>query len=801
MSKQGGIILRRKFQFARRRVFPAVFMVALGAPPTGMMEQAQAQDSTAQPTAPEIAPAEPDAAFDPPGMPGVRMMAPIQDRVPMPEVTPPPPDAVFDAPGKPGVRMMAPIQDRVPVPVAKPAIASTIANSGEHELLQQAFAATGRNWNRARLLAAQAGNPIGKLIIEWRYVLEETSGANFETINAFLNEHPGWPRHDALMIRAEKSMPAVLDPRDVVSWYGNRSPHSGTGMIRLGEALMATGKRDEGVALIRKGWIDYKFSPFDENQIVVAHGDLIRPADQKARLDRLLAREDTVGANRQLRRVDPVTQGVANVRLKIKAGASTASVKGLLASLPESARNDPELVFEAARALRRRGDDTTAWDLMATTPSSREDLVLPERWAAERGIMARDALKAGKPDLAYQFASTPTLDADSGAAFMDGEFLAGWIALQSLHKPELAHNHFDRLAKGVTYPISVARAHYWLGRTAEAMGAPADALAEYRLAAQHSATFYGQLAVAKITSNPVLHVNAVAWEASPAERAAFEADDRVKAIRLLADFSDRGTMRLFALSIASDPPEPRRLQMLAQLMGTSGDPAMSVRVAKNASYSGLNLLSYLHPVMATPQMQMSGGAPEPALVLGLARQESEFDPTAVSGAGARGLMQLMPASAKHAASMRGMAYRQNDLTANPSYNMQLGMTTLAEYLDRWNGSYVLAIASYNAGPKNVRNWVETYGDPRDPGIDPIDWIESIPFPETRNYVQRVIENLEVYRNRLSNTDQQLGILADLYRPSGVEIATAKPVPALIPDAAAATPVFAKSFAPDQSIPR
>ena len=797
------------------------------------MEHAQAQDAPAPPPAPEAAPAVPDAVFDAPGMPGVRMMAPIPDRVAAPEVTPVspdavfdapgmpgvrmmapipdrepareivpvPPEAVFDAPGKPGARVMAPIPDRVPVPVAKPSIASTTAGSGEHALLQQAFAAMGRNWNNARLLAAQAGNPIGRLIVEWRYVLEETSGAKFETINAFLNEHPSWPRRDALTIRAERSMPADLDPRDVVTWYGNRSPHSGTGMIRLGEALMATGKRDEGAALIRKGWIDYNFSPFDENQIVAAHGDLIGPADQKARLDRLLAREDTTGANRQLRRVDAATQRVANVRLKIKAGGTSASVKALVASLPDSARNDPELIFEEARALRRRGDDETAWALMASAPSNKEDLVLPERWAAERGIMARDAMKAGKRDLAYQFASTPTLDPDSGAAFMEAEFLAGWIALQSLHKPELAFDHFSRLAKGVTYPISVARAHYWLGRTAEAKGASADALAEYRLAAQHSATFYGQLAVAKISSNPVLHVNAVASEATPVERAAFEADDRVKAVRLLADFGDRATMRLFALSIASDPPEPKRLQMLAQLMGASGDPAMSVRVAKNASYSGLNLLSYLHPVMATPQMQMSGGAPEPALVLGLARQESEFDPTAVSTAGARGLMQLMPASARQAAKTRGMAYRQNDLTANPSYNMQLGMTTLAEYLEHWNGSYVLAIASYNAGPTNVRNWVEINGDPRDPGIDPIDWIESIPFPETRNYVQRVIENLEVYRNRLSNSDQQLGILADLYRPSGVEIAVARPLPALTPASATVTPAAARPAAPILSAPQ
>jgi soluble lytic murein transglycosylase len=171
-----------------------------------------------------------------------------------------------------------------------------------------------------------------------------------------------------------------------------------------------------------------------------------------------------------------------------------------------------------------------------------------------------------------------------------------------------------------------------------------------------------------------------------------------------------------------------------------------------------------------PVPKFSGDAPEAALVLGLTRQESEFDSGAVSTAGARGLMQLMPASAKRAASARGLAYRPNDLS-NPSYNMQLGMATLTEYLDRWDGSYILAIASYNAGPGNVRNWVEAYGDPRDAGTDPIDWIESIPYPETRNYVQRVLENLEVYRNRLSNSDQRLQIVSDLYRASSAAYAS------------------------------
>jgi soluble lytic murein transglycosylase len=191
---------------------------------------------------------------------------------------------------------------------------------------------------------------------------------------------------------------------------------------------------------------------------------------------------------------------------------------------------------------------------------------------------------------------------------------------------------------------------------------------------------------------------------------------------------------------------------------------MGVRVAKLASYNGVMLLSHLAPVVSLPRFPGSAAGPDPALVLGVTRQESEFDTAAVSSAGARGLMQLMPATARRAASMNRLTFRLGDLTANPSYNMQLGMVTLDDYLANWGDSYVLAIASYNAGPSNVRRWIEANGDPRDSSVDPVDWIEMIPFSETRNYVQRVLENLSVYRNRLSGTEQRLAILADVYRP-------------------------------------
>ena len=766
--------LRRRSPAATGRIVTAVLTLGLAIAPPLSNVRAQSEEAPPLPAAADAQPTGNDSAIDP----DMGAMAPNADlpepvSEPTPAIEPPAnSSAVFDAPGMPGVRMMAPIPDKpefAPPPARAQAAAPPAAanpTGGDRATLAQALTASGHNWDRARSLAAQSGNPVAKTIVEWRYLLDEMSGATFDSINAFLGAHANWPRHDALLIRAEKTMPAELSSRDVIGWYATHTPLSGNGAIRLGTALMDVGRNADGVALIRKGWIDFTFSPFDENLIAAAHGDVLGPAEHKARLLKLLAHDDAGGAKRQMRRADAETRRLANAVLQIK--ASPASAKQVLASFPDAAHSAPELLFEASRALRRRNRNEDAWELMAQAPTDTKDLIVAERWSTERQIMARDALKAGRPELAYQLASTPALGPESGTTFMEAEFLAGWMALRALHKPELAYNHFIRLAKGVTLPISVARAHYWLGRSWEAMNNPESAASEYRIAAYYSATFYGQLALANIVDRPVLHMNIAAVDPMPSERASFEADDRVQAIRLFSQLGDRSNARVFALAIAASTPDPKQLQMLAGLVASTGDQALGVKVAKNASYSDVYLQPYLHPLVTLPKF--SGSAPEPALVLGLTRQESEFDPGAVSTAGARGLMQMMPASAKRAAAMSHLEYRPNDLN-KPDYNMQLGMATLLENLDRWDGSYILAIASYNAGPTNVRNWVDTYGDPRGAGVDPIDWIESIPFPETRNYVQRVLENLQVYRNRLNNSDQRLVILSDLYRPNAVNLAT------------------------------
>ena len=758
---------------------------------------------TAAPTA-IVAPAPQNGAvFDAPGMPGVRMMAPRPDNetivpggqqtvlpvspdapatvVPA-SVTPPPATSapaqataspVFDAPNRPGVRMMAPIPDNqpvvtgptavsTPIPVPRPTSASTTTSTANRGLLDQTVAAAKNgDWSRAQRLAGQTGSRSAQLFVEWMYLTDGGTDAGFSQLSAFMNAHPNWPRRDALVTNAEKAMPVDIDPRLVVEWYGDREPLTPMGMVRLGEAHLVGGNRERGIALIRKAWCEDSFSASEEDAILNAHGDILRDEEHRARLDQRLAADDIAAARRQLGRVDGTSRQVAEARLKIKSGPD--AVASIMASLPADLHANRGLLHDASRAYRRRDRDEEAYQVLLKTPADSTVANSPEGWWSERQTLTRDAMKDKRYQLAYDIASRHGLQ--SGAGFADGEFLSGWIALRFLNKPDIAIKHFQNLAKGVTLPISVARGWYWSGRAEEARQHPTEAIAHYRKAAENAETFYGQLALARIEDAPVLRLSKTVQAPTRADQAAFDADERVGVIRILSQAKDRALARVFAVRMANDQPaDAKKLELLAQLMTAQGDPAMGVRVAKLASYNGVMLLPHLAPVVTLPRFPGTAAGPDPALVLGITRQESEFDPAVVSSSGARGLMQLMPATARHAASMNRLGFKLNDLTNNPRYNMQLGMVTLDDYLAYWGDSYVLGIASYNAGPTNVRKWVEANGDPRDSSVDPIDWIEMIPFSETRNYVQRVLENIEIYRNRLSGNDQKLTILTDLYRP-------------------------------------
>jgi soluble lytic murein transglycosylase len=639
-----------------------------------------------------------------------------------------------------------------------------ILSAGDRDLYTRAFEAADRgDWTAAQNLAGQGHDAIATKLIAWRRLLDKNSGASFADIDSFIKSNSEWPLRDTLLARAENAIGPQLSPAGTVAWFGGRTPVTPMGQIVLGEALAASGRASDGTSLIRQGWREGTFDPQQELAIVQKDGAHLTPDDERERLDNLLWRDQIEDAKRELARVDGRTARISEVRIALRMDPGRAA--RLLDGLSGSAASDPGLLFDRARAARHVGSYQQAEALLLRIPSREPARTHTSRWWSEFNVEARQALEDHDARTAYQLASDTGLP--TGDEYAEAQFLAGWIALRFLHEPRTARPHFERLDAAVSRPISKARAHYWIGRTYEADSDIADAWREYEIASHAPETFYGQIALSRIDPHPVLHVSETPVE--PLPRSEFEKGELTRAMEVLADLGEENLLRTFALRDLELHPDAPHAKTLAEELIAWGFREIAVRVGKAKSYDGVMMLDYTHPVIPLPTYRGPSSAPEPALVLGLIRQETEFDPDAVSGPGARGIMQMMPEAARKAARESGLDYRPNDLLSDPAYNMQLGMTEISGDISQWGGSYVLAMASYNAGVHNAEKWLAGSGDPRSAATDPIDWIEQIPFTETRNYVQRVLENIQIYRNRLAGHDEPLRILADLYRPGSPSV--------------------------------
>jgi len=682
-----------------------------------------------------------------------------------------------------GVVMMQPISDSDSGPSISAERRFSIApvlSAADHDIYLRAFDAADRgDWIGAKGLAAQGHDAAANKLIQWRYLLDKNSGATFPEISGFILNNPDWPSRDTLYARAEKAITPNTAPQSVVAFFGSRDPVTGLGKVRLGEALIATGNATRGKALIQQGWIEGSFDPGDEADIIARHGDIFTPDIDAQRVNRLLLRNEVTAARRELSRLSSDQQQIAQVRLQLK----TDPAEGLRAADNLAASSDPGLLFDKVRAFRRQNDLDEAADLVQRGPSRALAAMAPSAWWAECAVASRNSLQVKNYRAAYTFAASCGLSPDNSTEYSEAQFLAGWIALRYLNQPSTALTHFHALAKAVGRPISKARAYYWIGRAWEASGDTANAATAYHTASLIPETFYGQLALAKIDSTP--HISLAE---TPAETAssAYEGDKLSSAIRVLADLGQLSLLRLFTVQDATIYPEAGHVKALCADLVRMGFRDIAVRVAKQASYNGVYFWNYLYPTVTVPAYRGNGIAPDQFYVHGIIRQETEFDPSAVSGPGARGLMQVMPSSGRIAASQAGLDFRPNDLTTDTTYNMQLGMTELGNRISDFGGSLVLAAAAYNAGPGNVNKWLDTYGDPRSPTTDPIDWIESIPFSETRNYVQRVLDNMEVYRVRLGGPGQSLQIVSDIYKPRTADIKVLRYAP--LAPAAAPTPM-------------
>jgi soluble lytic murein transglycosylase len=655
---------------------------------------------------------------------------------------------------------LAVVADLAGAPASVPALGQTntpVLTAEQQTIYGLALAAADQQrWDEVRRAIDVGGHPVGSKILRW-VLLSSRSGAQFEEIAAFLRDNPDWPNPETLQRRAEEAMADNGNDGAVRALFARRTPLTPEGMARLASAMQRSGEGAQATALARTFWRNANLNETQERAFLARFATALGRPDHIARLDRLIWDGRTDDARRLLTLVDGETRRLAEARIAFATRARTAERS--YEQVPAVRRDDLALQFERARFLRRRGDMSEA---LAIFTAIRMPPERARQWKSERDQYVRRLAETGDVANAYALARDHGLPVGS-SEYAEAEFLAGWVALRFANNAGVAEPHFARLSEGSTSPITRARGAYWMGRAREAAGDRSGATEWYRRAAAFPMTFYGQVALGRVGG-------AAAWpsapQASPAERAAFAQSELVQAAQLLRQLGGDAWLRAFLLRLSLIADTPPRYALVADLALALGRPDLAVSAAKRAtSTTGATLIEQGWPVIPLPE---TAGL-DPALVLSIIRQESAFEVRAQSRAGARGLMQLMPATGALVARRLGIQQQHNParLLDDPAYNIRLGTAYLARGIDSFGGSYVLAIAAYNAGPGRSTQWVARNGDPRLDGTDVIDWIERIPFDETRNYVQRVMENLMVYRWRLQPTAQAASIEADLRRRRAV----------------------------------
>ena len=622
-------------------------------------------------------------------------------------------------------------------------------------LYVDAFRAAARdNWRLAHRLARRADDPLGATILRWWDYSRPGSTASFDEIARFMAGHPDWPDQRLLQTNAEAAMARGVSDAQVIAWYRWRDPISAPGRLRHAEALLARGEDERAAALVRTAWVEGSFSAQELRETYRRHRSLLRREDHVARLDHLVWANYSRAARRMYRYVDEGHQLLAEARLALR--ARQGGVDRAIQRVPRELRDHPGLVYERLRWRRAKGRDDDAHALLRSPPP--ELGPRPKLWWRERAILARRALENGQARQAYGLAAGHGQTAAS--TYSDAEWLAGWIALRFLDDARLAFPHFVNMHRAVTLPISRARGAYWAGRAAQELGDRDGAQRWYERAAAYRATFYGQLALAQIAARDAPLIGAApATEAAPT----LNGHPLVAAVRFLTFLGRDYLAEPFYDRLSRLAHNEADHAEIAALALSVGEPDQAIRAAQQAAQNGYVSIDRLFPLVDVP-FAGSNGDLEHALVLALIRQESRFDRQARSSAGALGLMQLMPRTARSVARSMGLSESSKRLTSSASHNVALGSRYLDDLIERYHGSYLLAVAAYNGGPRNVARWIAANGDPRhDADVDIIDWIEMIPIPETRNYVQRVLEGTQVYRWQLGRRPTASSLERDLVR--------------------------------------
>lgn len=618
-----------------------------------------------------------------------------------------------------------------------------------------------RKQTEATQVEAAISDPVARKLAEWIILRSGDNGASVERYRAFIAANPGWPSQTFLRRRAEAALwDDRRDDATVLAWFQNETPLSYKGKLVLGRALLARGDRANAERLVREAWRDDDLtSSAMESAILDQFGALLRPADHKARMDALLYGSGGYeAALRAAHRLGSDQVALARARIAVSKRASNA--KALLDDVPSSLHGDAGYIFSKVQWLRRQERVEEAGRLMLSAPRDPARLYDLDEWWIERRVLARELLDIGDNRTAYLVARDAALPAKN-VYKTQKEFTAGWIALRFLKDPATATQHFARIAERSDNPTALARAGYWLGRAAEASGRSMDARAAYQSAAAHSTSYYGQLARAKL-GLPQIEIN----RAPGSGLRGIERFEMVRAVQLLYALNERD-LAIPILADMGDNAEADVLAGLGELASRNNDARGMLLLGKAAMNRGLPFDVYAFPSTGLPHYRPIGPEVDPSVVFAIARQESGFNPNVVSPAQAYGLMQVTPSAAKYVTRKYGATYDLGRLKNDSVYNTTLGAAELGGLLEDYRGSYIMSFAAYNAGRGSLKKWIARYGDPRDPNVDAVDWVERIPFSETRNYVQRIMENLQVYRARFGG-GSRLQIEADLHRGASVQ---------------------------------
>ena len=653
------------------------------------------------------------------------------------------------------------------IPKSKPLIVqkvkSTVKVQSKHysqkdySIAKKSVQAMSKNqWSTALSLSKKAKDKSIYNFIKWRHLLTTGNQASFYDYMAFIKNNEDYPRISRIKYLAEHKLSTDrISPKKIIDWFGPNEPLSGFGKLILGESFIKTGDIEKGTSLIKDGWITADLNRSNMKFFRKRYKKYLNASDYINRADYLAWEGKSWDLKRMLRYLPKDYELLYTARQILM--SKSYGVDNAIKNVPTKLKNDAGLNYDRLKWRRKRGRLDSSLEILLKTSKDSSKLIRPDLWAKERIILSRSLLYQKKYPLAYRVISNHSLGADvelGAVEYAESEWFSGWVALRFLNDPNMALQHFKNFYNNVGYPISLSRGSYWIGQTYKSLNNNQKSDEWLLESSKYLTTFYGQLAFREIKPNKPFLLDELT-NVDEKYRKKFNKNILIKTVRILHELNKTKYSKDIIKHLAQIDVENGSELLAGQLAIQIDRYDYGIQVAKKASYEKRFYNSLNYPIIQTPKIVNKKAMPKSELVLAVIRQESEFDTKANSSAGARGLMQLMTYTAKVVSKQAKLPYRKKGLQTDPDYNIKLGSFYLASLLEQYEGSYPFALAAYNAGPKRVKYWRKINKDPQAGKISYVDWIELIKFKETRNYVQRVLENVNVYRYILNKESKKI----------------------------------------------